>query len=125
MEKFIFNDRSRAEDQAWVAVSQFYNSYQATVNAEVARRRQSMASAKAKGKQRATAADFDEWAIDDHEIPVHFRGKNGVELARQLLSERLSSSEDNRLGKRIAAVEDRVSALVSSASQLSDSSFLA
>jgi hypothetical protein len=92
-----------------VAVSQFYNSYQITVNAEIARRRQSMASAKAKGKQRATTVDFDEWAIDDHELPLHFRGIDGVELARQLLSDPLSSSENNSLRKRLQAVEDTVS----------------
>lgn len=67
-----------------------------------------MASAKAKGKQRATEADFEEWDIDDHELPVHFRGKGGVELARQLLSERLSSPEDNRIQDRLAQVENTV-----------------
>jgi len=34
-----------------------------------------------------------------------------VDMARQLLSERLSSSEDNRLSKRIAAVEDKLERL--------------
>jgi kinetochore protein Mis13/DSN1 len=103
-----FCDRAKAEDQAWVAVSQFYNSYQASVKAEHDRRRQSMASAKAKGKQRATAADFEDWLVEEHELPQHFRGSEGIGLAKRLLSERLSSSEDDRIRDRVLAVEDTV-----------------
>lgn len=68
-----------------------------------------MASAKAKGKQRATEADFYEWDVDDHDLPVHFRGLDGVDLAKKLLSERLSSPEDALIQERLATVEDTVS----------------
>lgn len=72
-----------------------------------------MASAKAKGKQRATDNDYDEWAIvDEHELPLRFRGKHGIELARRLLSERTSSGEESEIAQRLSTVEDTVSFVI-------------
>jgi kinetochore protein Mis13/DSN1 len=97
--------RSKAEDQAWVEVSQFYNSYKE--NSESASRRQPLISAKAKGKQRATDAEL--WSAIGRELPPQFQGRKGVDMALRLIEEGSTcAGSSTKLKERLADMEMKV-----------------
>jgi kinetochore protein Mis13/DSN1 len=97
--------RAKAEDQAWVEVSQFYNSYKE--NSESALKRRPPVSAKAKGKQRATDAEI--WVTMGRELPLQFQGHKGVDMALQLIEEVSTSvGSSTKLKERLASVELKV-----------------
>lgn len=97
--------RSKAEDQAWVEVSQFYNSYKE--NSESASRRQPLISAKAKGKQRATDAEL--WSAMGRELPLQFQGQKGVDMALRLIEEAPTCvGSSTKLKERLADMELKV-----------------
>ena len=97
--------RARAEDQAWVEVSQFYNSYKE--NSESALKRPPLASAKSKGKQRATDAEI--WSTIGRELPMQFQGQKGVDLALGLIEEASTSAGfGTRLKERLSDTERKV-----------------
>ena len=103
--------RSRAEDQAWVEVSQFYNSYKE--NSESALKRQPPTSAKSKGKQRATDAEI--WSTMGRELPTQFQGQRGVDMALRLIEEASTSAgSSTKLKERLAGVELKVRSIRSS-----------
>jgi len=104
--------RSKAEDQAWVEVSQFYNSYKE--NSESALKRQPLTSTKSKGKQRATDAEI--WSTMGRELPAQFQGQKGVDMALRLIEEASTSAgSSTRLKERLAGVELKVSFMGSNA----------
>jgi len=104
--------RSKAEDQAWVEVSQFYNSYKE--NSESALKRQPLTSTKSKGKQRATDAEI--WSTMGRELPAQFQGQKGVDMALRLIEEASTSAgSSTRLKERLAGVELKVSFIRSNA----------
>lgn len=97
--------RAKAEDQAWVEVSQFYNSYKE--NSESALKRRPPVSAKAKGKQRAT--DVDIWATMGRELPLQFQGQKGVDMALRLIEEASTSAgSSTKVKERLASLELKV-----------------
>ena len=97
--------RSKAEDQAWVEVSQFYNSYKE--NSESALKRQPLTSTRSKGKQRATDAEI--WSTMGRELPAQFQGQRGVDMALQLIEEASTCpGSSTRLKERLAGVELKV-----------------
>jgi len=97
--------RAKAEDQAWVEVSQFYNSYKE--NSESASRRQPLVSTKSKGKQRAKDADI--WATMGRELPLQFQGRKGVDMALQLIEEASTcAGPSTKLKDRLAGMELKV-----------------
>lgn len=97
--------RARAEDQAWVAVSQFYNSYKE--NSESALRRPLPISTKSKGKQRATDSEI--WSTMGRELPSQFQGKKGVDVALQLIEEASTSAgTSTKLKERLTGMELKV-----------------
>ena len=77
--------RLKQEDEAWVEVGTSYNSFRAAVLEELEERKREFPSAKAKGKRKATAEDVAAWSIPERDLPTHFRGKDGLELARALV----------------------------------------
>ena len=96
--------RSKAVEQAWVEVSQFYNSYKE--NSESALKRRSLTS-KSKGKQRAI--DAETWAIVDRELPVQFQGQKGVDMALRLIEEAPTcGGSSTKLKERLAGMEMKV-----------------
>lgn len=103
----------KAEEDAWIQVTNHYNAIRSDVAAEMDK----AASAKAKGKQRAVPED--EWDIDERDLPEHFRGKSGIELARRLMS--VEVAQQDPLGDRLASLEEMVrrNALSSLSVQLS------
>ena len=103
----------KAEEDAWIQVTNHYNA----IRSEVAAEMDKAASAKAKGKQRAVPED--EWDIDERDLPEHFRGKSGIELARRLMS--VEVAQQDPLGDRLASLEEMVrrNALSSLSVQLS------
>ena len=97
--------RAKAEDQAWVEVSQFYNSYKE--NSESALRRQLPVPTKSKGKQRATDAEI--WSVMGRELPSQFQGRKGVDMALQLIEEASTSAgTSTELKERLAGMELKV-----------------
>ena len=97
--------RAKAEDQAWVEVSQFYNSYKE--NSESALRRQLPISTKSQGKQRATDAEI--WSTMGRELPSQFQGRKGVDMALQLIEEASTSAgTSTKLKERLADMELKV-----------------
>lgn len=107
-ERFLARiERAKAEDQAWVEVSQFYNSYKE--NSESALKRQPL-SAKSKGKQRAT--DSEMWATIGRELPLQFQGQKGVDMALRLLEEASTSAgSSTKVKERLADVELKLDGL--------------
>ena len=77
--------RLKQEDEAWIEVGTSYNSFRASVLAELEERKKEFPSAKAKGKQKATAEDVALWDISEKDLPEYFRGKDGLGLARALV----------------------------------------
>lgn len=73
--------RSKAEEDAWLEVSHQYNTYRAEMLAEL--EKQSLA--KAKGKQRASADEIDEWEVDERALSEHFRRSGSLDLARKVV----------------------------------------
>ena len=113
--------RAKAEDQAWVEVSQFYNSYRE--NSESVLKRKPLLSAKSKGKQRAT--DAETWSTMGRELPLQFQGQKGVDVALRLIEEASTSAGSSTTVKeRVAVIESKVrlirfSALYTFVSQVS------
>ena len=90
----------KAEEDAWIEVTNHYNAIRSEVAAEMDR----AASAKAKGKQRAVPGD--DWDINPRDLPEHFRGKNGIELALRLVSTEVAQQDP--LGDRLDRLEETV-----------------
>ncbi|KAF7794758.1 hypothetical protein EIP86_005896 [Pleurotus ostreatoroseus] len=76
----------KQEDEAWIEVGTSYNSFRSAVLAELEERKREFPSAKAKGKQKATAEDVALWDISEKDLPEYFRGQDGVMLARSLVA---------------------------------------
>lgn len=103
--------RAKAEDQAWVEVSQFYNSYRE--NSESALKRQPPLSAKSKGKQRAT--DVEMWSTMGRELPMQFQGQEGVDMALRLIEEAsISARSSTKVKEKLAGIELKVCLIRSS-----------
>lgn len=90
----------KAEEDAWIEVTNHYNA----IRAEVAAEMDKAVSAKAKGKQRA--APEDDWDIDPRDLPQYFRGKQGMELASRLVSK--EAAQQDPLGNRLDSLEETV-----------------
>ncbi|EIN10116.1 hypothetical protein PUNSTDRAFT_52198, partial [Punctularia strigosozonata HHB-11173 SS5] len=100
-------DAMKAEDQAWAKAAEFYNSYQASVLAELETKKLQ----KAKAKADPGADD-----VDDRLLPPTFRGPGGVQLARAVLADEIPRR--NKLAERVSALPfeiDRMHASVSAA----------
>ena len=80
-----FAKRLKQEDEAWIGVGTSYNSFRSSVLGELEERKREFPSAKVKGKRRATAEDIALWDISEKDLPEHFRGKEGLGLARTLV----------------------------------------
>lgn len=81
-------NRLKLEDEKWTEVGSSYNAFRSQVLAELEERRKEFPSAKAKGKQRLSeedrGEDVDLWDISEADLPEHFRGKEGLDLARSI-----------------------------------------
>ncbi|TFY50902.1 hypothetical protein EVG20_g11265, partial [Dentipellis fragilis] len=107
--------RAHAEEEAWREVTDFYNSHQAAVVADIERSRQTRASAKAKGKQRADPSDN----FEPRESELSDDVRANVRLAREILAEGLGQKD--ALDKRIEDLPykiDHLRSLVVSSSQI-------
>lgn len=94
------NCRSKAEDVAWSRVQDHYNAYRAEVLDEINR----LESTKAKGKQRASAEEMQEWEINESDLPAHFRGDSNIGLARRIVASS-GLNTDSRLKERLQELE--------------------
>ena len=56
--------RSKQEAEAWKELSDYYDTHRKSVQAEMEKRRRALAATKLKGKERATADDWDDWDVD-------------------------------------------------------------
>ncbi|KAI0091077.1 Mis12-Mtw1 protein family-domain-containing protein [Irpex rosettiformis] len=110
----------KLEDEKWTEVGSSYNAFRSQVLAELEERRKEFPSAKAKGKQRLSeeerGEDVDLWDISEADLPEHFRGKEGLDLARSIAKgEQL---QQDTLAGRLAELEfiaDRLHTLTHSA----------
>ena len=104
--------RAKAEENAWLEVANFYNSYRTDVLAELDKQVPPSTSAKAKGKQRATSQEVEEWSSPrEYELPEVFRGEGGVGLARGVIAD--AGREGGRkspLSERLEGLEFKVGA---------------
>ncbi|PCH39348.1 hypothetical protein WOLCODRAFT_141197 [Wolfiporia cocos MD-104 SS10] len=104
--------RSRAEDDSWLEVTRHYNAYRQEILAEL----NTAASAKAKGKQRASADQVEEWDVEERSLPKHFRGSTNLDLARQVTG--AEARKKGALNTRLESLEytmDRLLAITNSA----------
>lgn len=99
----------KQEDEAWTEVGHSYNAFRASVLAELEERKKDFPSAKAKGKQRLTEEDTTLWDISEKDLPEHFRGSAGIELAKSLV--RVETGQQDPLAQPMADLEYTVSAL--------------
>ncbi|KAH9830289.1 Mis12-Mtw1 protein family-domain-containing protein [Rhodofomes roseus] len=91
------NQRMKAEEDAWIEVTNHHHAFRMEIAAELDK----AASTKAKGKQRAVPED--DWDIDSRDLPEHFRGKAGVELARRLVNG--EAAQQDPLSSRLDSME--------------------
>ena len=77
---------------AWSEVAQFYNAYQSNILSTISQEKK--ASARAKGKQRATSQEPEDLEPWENELPEEFRGSNGYDIARHLLEAGLKGVSD-------------------------------
>ena len=105
--------RAKAEENAWLEVANFYNSYQRTVLSSLDKSLPApppTPSAKSKGKQRATSQEVEDWSsLREHELPEAFRGEDGVGLAKSVVNAR--ETEEGRkspLSERLEGLEFKV-----------------
>ena len=84
--------RSKQEAEAWKELSDSYDLHRKSVQADMEKRRRVLAGAKSKGKERATADDLDEWDVERRDLPEQFLSGGSVDLARQIVSGRSSST---------------------------------
>ncbi|OCH85569.1 hypothetical protein OBBRIDRAFT_739709 [Obba rivulosa] len=109
----------KAEEDAWVEISNIFNAHRSNILAECERlekRHQSFVSARAKGKQRATADDLDAWEVEERYLPEHFRGRGKIELARSIVQS--TADDESPLRNRLKDLEfklDRLHGLANSA----------
>ncbi|KZT67919.1 hypothetical protein DAEQUDRAFT_365617 [Daedalea quercina L-15889] len=104
------NQRMKAEEDAWIEVTNHYNAIRMEITSELDK----AVSVKAKGKQRAMPDD--DWDIDPRDLPEHFRGKNGIDLARRVVSGEVAQQDP--LSSRLDSLEytmDRLHSLTNSA----------
>ncbi|KAG9314948.1 Mis12-Mtw1 protein family-domain-containing protein [Chiua virens] len=99
-------NRAQAESEAWSRVEQFYHQYATNSKADLEKRRQSLnppASAKAKGKQRATSHELpdDDWSWlipREEDLTDEFRDKVDLELIKCVMSSGPHPSMDQEIG---------------------------
>ncbi|KZT00942.1 uncharacterized protein LAESUDRAFT_664952 [Laetiporus sulphureus 93-53] len=106
------NQRSKAEEDAWLEVTNHYNAYRTEVLAEL----EKFASTRVKGKQRASAEDVDEWNVDEKALPAYFRGSRSLDLARGVVSSAID--KEGNLSSRLDDLEftmDRLHTVANSA----------
>ena len=73
-------------------MSDSYDLHRKSVHADMEKRRRALAATKSKGKERATADDLDEWDVERRDLPEQFLSGGSVDLARQIVSGRSSST---------------------------------
>lgn len=95
----VHNQRSKSEDMAWSKVQDRYNAYRTEVLDEINK----LELSKSKGKQRASLEQLDEWDIQEHALPAHFRGQNNIDLARKIVV--AGASGNGRLKERLQDLE--------------------
>lgn len=97
--------RAKAEERAWIEVAHFYNSYRDNVLSELDKRLPRIPDAK--GKQRATSQEVDDWSNPrEYELPEEFRGAQGVELAKSVLE--METGAKSPLTLRLEGLEFKV-----------------
>ncbi|KAI0789954.1 Mis12-Mtw1 protein family-domain-containing protein [Abortiporus biennis] len=109
--------RLKTEQDAWSEVEKFYKSLESNTLEEVRKREAELISGKSKGKQRATVDEMQSWQLEK-DLPEHFLGANGVELAKRILAS--DSSQKSVLSKRMEDLEltaDRLLSFAHSALQ--------
>ena len=103
------------EDEKWTEVGSSYNAFRSQVLAELEERRKEFPSTKAKGKQRLSeeerGEDVDLWDISEADLPEHFRGTEGLDLARSIAKGEQSQQDAlvGRLGELEFTVSDPLS----------------
>jgi hypothetical protein len=119
--------RAKVEESAWLEVANFYNTYRSTVLADLDKRLAPQPpstpsstrtpSAKAKGKQRASSQEVEDWSSPrEYELPEVFRGEEGVGLARGVVGIGGGGEEGRKspLSARLEGLEFKVRAYLNS-----------
>ncbi|KAI0324747.1 hypothetical protein GY45DRAFT_1331204 [Cubamyces sp. BRFM 1775] len=110
--------QSKQEAEAWKELSDSYDAHRKAVHAEMEKRRRALAAWKAKGKERATAEDLDDWDVEKRDLPSEFLSSGSVDLARELVFG--DTSKRNPLSGRLKDLEytmDRVHTFANAALQ--------
>ncbi|KAH9910123.1 Mis12-Mtw1 protein family-domain-containing protein [Epithele typhae] len=110
--------RSKVEAEAWKELSDAYDGHRKSVQADLEKRRRALASAKSKGKERASADDFDDWDVERRDLPEQFLSSGSVDRARSIVAGQ--SSKAAPLRGRLQELEysmDRLHTFANSALQ--------
>ncbi|CDO71813.1 hypothetical protein BN946_scf184939.g37 [Trametes cinnabarina] len=110
--------QSKQEAEAWKELSDSYDAHRKSVLAEMEKRRRAIASWKAKGKERATQEDLDDWDFERRDLPEEFLTSGNVDLARDLVFG--DALKRNPLSTRLKELEftmDRVHTFANAALQ--------
>ncbi len=95
--------RSKQEADAWKELSDSYDSHRKSVQAEMEKRKRALAAWKAKGKERASAEDLDDWDVERRDLPEELLTRGSVELARGIVLG--EASKRNPLSGRLQELE--------------------
>ncbi|EIW57165.1 uncharacterized protein TRAVEDRAFT_149392 [Trametes versicolor FP-101664 SS1] len=101
--------QSKQEADAWKELSDSYDSHRKSVHAEMEKRKRALAAWKAKGKERASAEDLDDWDVERRDLPEQLLSHGSLELARGIVLG--EASKRNPLSGRLQELEytmDRV-----------------
>ncbi|KAI9061190.1 hypothetical protein FKP32DRAFT_1631862 [Trametes sanguinea] len=110
--------QSKQEAEAWKELSDSYDAHRKSVLAEMEKRRRALATLRAKGKERATEQDLDDWDVERRDLPEDFLSSGNVDLARELVFG--DPSKRNPLSNRLKELEftmDRVHTFANAALQ--------
>ncbi|KAI0635540.1 Mis12-Mtw1 protein family-domain-containing protein [Trametes polyzona] len=109
--------QSKQEAEAWKELSDSYDSHRKSVHAEMEKRKRALAAWKAKGKERASAEDLDDWDVESRDLPQEVSA-SAIEVARGIVWG--DTSERNPLRSRLQDLEytmDRVHSFANAALQ--------
>ena len=89
--------------EAWKELSDSYELHRKTVQADMEKRKRTLASARSKGKERASEDDLDDWDVERRDLPEQFLSSGSVDRARRLLSD--DSSKTSSLQAQLKELE--------------------
>ncbi|KAI0366174.1 hypothetical protein BV20DRAFT_952953 [Pilatotrama ljubarskyi] len=77
--------QSKQEAEAWKELSDSYDAHKKSVQAEMEKRKRTLAAWRSKGKERASAEELDDWDVERRDLPEQFLSSGSVDRAREIV----------------------------------------